>query len=401
MPNLKIRNFGPINRGLTENNGFFEIPQATVFIGPQGSGKSSVAKLLSTFLWLEKALVKEDIKESQVRRSFKTNYCNYHGLLSYFRNDTEIAYEGERYSFHYRNGQLTIQQSVSTKYLLPRIMYVPAERNFLSIFPQASSVRKLPRPLSDFLTEFDNARMSRKGSVSLPIPDLKFEYDKLNKASWVVRNGEKTRLEHAASGFQSLIPMYLTSIYLSNSLDEKKDASRSDMTVDEIRLVRKAIREIMKAGKEETLKALDTLSSQIQARCFINIVEEPEQNLYPDSQASALNALLSHANKTAGNRLVVTTHSPYLINALTLAIKGAELKKLLPAEKRNELHSIVPPDSCIDGSKVKIYQMNDNGGACELERYKNLPSDENLLNCALAQFNDSFNLLLDLEESCR
>ncbi|MBK9482198.1 MAG: ATP-binding protein [Bacteroidetes bacterium] len=53
--------------------------------------------------------------------------------------------------------------------------------------------------------------------------------------------------------------------------------------------------------------------------CFLNIVEEPEQNLFPSSQHLILNSLLAVNNTTEANKLIMTTHSPYLINYLTLA----------------------------------------------------------------------------------
>jgi ABC-type glutathione transport system ATPase component len=49
MSKIKIKNFGPIQEGYNENNGWIDISKVTVFIGNQGSGKSTVAKLISTF----------------------------------------------------------------------------------------------------------------------------------------------------------------------------------------------------------------------------------------------------------------------------------------------------------------------------------------------------------------
>ena len=56
MSKIRIKNFGPIKEGFQENNGWIDIKKVTLFIGNQGSGKSTVAKLISTFTWLEKSL---------------------------------------------------------------------------------------------------------------------------------------------------------------------------------------------------------------------------------------------------------------------------------------------------------------------------------------------------------
>ena len=52
MDRITIKNFGPIKNGVVDVN------RITLFCGPQGSGKSTVAKLVSTFAWLEKSLVR-------------------------------------------------------------------------------------------------------------------------------------------------------------------------------------------------------------------------------------------------------------------------------------------------------------------------------------------------------
>ena len=75
MPQLRIKNFGPIKNGFTENNGFMEISPVTVICGNQATGKSTIAKLYSTFTWLEKALQRGDFFRSSVTVSkLKNSY---------------------------------------------------------------------------------------------------------------------------------------------------------------------------------------------------------------------------------------------------------------------------------------------------------------------------------------
>ena len=55
MQQLFIKNFGPIKSGFTDSkDGFFDISKLTIFVGDQGTGKSSIAKLISLFSWIEK-----------------------------------------------------------------------------------------------------------------------------------------------------------------------------------------------------------------------------------------------------------------------------------------------------------------------------------------------------------
>ena len=95
MSKIRIKHFGPIISGLTlkQTDDFIEIKKFTIFIGNQGTGKSSVTKLISTLSWIEKALYRGDIKENYVTsyNRFVKEYCNYQNLKNYFTDSTEIS----------------------------------------------------------------------------------------------------------------------------------------------------------------------------------------------------------------------------------------------------------------------------------------------------------------------
>ena len=54
-------------------------------------------------------------------------------------------------------------------------------------------------------------------------------------------------------------------------------------------------------------------------------MEEPEQNLFPESQMKNFSFLLEAANVNDENKIVMTTHSPYVLSYITLAAKSYEL----------------------------------------------------------------------------
>ena len=95
MSKIKIKNFGPIKEGLIEGDGFMDVKKVTVFIGNQGSGKSTVAKLISTFTWMEKALVRGDIKakDLEIYNRFRKKHCAYQNIHNFFRDESEIEYQ--------------------------------------------------------------------------------------------------------------------------------------------------------------------------------------------------------------------------------------------------------------------------------------------------------------------
>lgn len=166
---LFLKNFGPIGPGLSDNGGWIDFKRVTVFIGNQGAGKSTVAKLFSTFSWMEKALVRGDYEKKWFERKgrLKSQFLTYHRLEHYLESnqwgDAEIEYQGSACSIRYAGGQLSIteyagdrQMSITESgnqgYALPQVMYVPAERNFIAYVRNPRELKLSSDALKEFLT---------------------------------------------------------------------------------------------------------------------------------------------------------------------------------------------------------------------------------------------------------
>ena len=144
---------------------------------------------------------------------------------------------------------------------------------------------------------------------------------------------------------------------------------------------------------------LRKISSRFKYSRFVNIVEEMEENLYPESQISILFDLLDYTNRIELNRLVLTTHSPYIINYLTLAVKAFQLDRKVSGndDLSSRINEIVPLQSVVNPVKLFIYELKD-GKAIQLSNYDGLPSDEIFLNIQLGLTNEMFDQLLEIEE---
>ncbi len=156
---------------------------------------------------------------------------------------------------------------------------------------------------------------------------------------------------------------------------------------------------------EQRRAALSVLSSKFNKTAFINIVEEPEQNLFPSSQRQVLNSLVAFNNMSHGNKLIITTPSPYIINYLTLAIKSEQLNRKIAEinqpELNKRLYDIVPLASLLKADDCVIYEIDDKGNIVKLDTYQGLPSDENKLNQKMAEGNELFAELLEIEDLCQ
>ena len=409
MSKIRVSHFGPIKRGL-EGNAFLEMDKVTLLIGNQATGKSSVAKLFSTISWLEKSLFRKEIKESDVTTDsrFIDKHCSYQRINEYFHKNTEIEYIGDLYRFLYKNGKVTLtKQEDNRKYPPPKIMYVPAERNFLSVVERPEKIKGLPRPLYTFLDEFERSKTELNETINLPVNNVKFEYQKQNKQSYIKGKGFKLRLHEASSGIQSLLPVFLVSKNLADSINQKKgNNNNKKISVEQQRNLEKEISKILDNDNliEEIKEILiEKLSATYKNLCFINIVEEIEQNLFPSSQRDLINELLRFNNLTNDNKLVLTTHSPYILNYLTLAIKGSKIihsphVSNLPKEIEEKLETVIPINSCVPSSKVKIYEFSNDGNITLLPNHQGIPSDDNYLNEFLSDTNELFDQLLEIEE---
>ena len=101
MSRIKIKNFGPIREGFIENDGWMDVKKVTVLIGDQGSGKSTVAKLISLFTWLEKNIIRNSVSTEQLNAVVFKNLCFQQELIEYFTPNTFLKFEGDSYDFEY------------------------------------------------------------------------------------------------------------------------------------------------------------------------------------------------------------------------------------------------------------------------------------------------------------
>jgi len=410
MSKIKIKHFGPIKEGFLENDGWLEIKKNTVFIGNQGSGKSTIAKLISTLSWLEKSLNRGDI-EDEKKMTFNDlkKHTEYQKIRNYFKDNTYIDYIGEKFRFNFDFSKKIPQrypriEKVNNKYIVPKIMYIPAERNFLSIIKNIYNV-SLPENVFSFAEELRKAQKELKGKkVNLPISSYKYEYDESSDTSYISGDDFKIDLTEAASGLQSFAPLYLVSKKLALSISDDEMDTRRNMSVNQTIRMASEITVLMldnTISEKEKTREINLITSKYYNKCFINIVEEPEQNLFPTSQWEMLKSLLEFNNYNEGNKLIMTTHSPYIINYLSIAVQAGYLKDKIQQNDKllNRLDKIVPLGSTIKSNEISIYQFDEiNGTITKLDNYNGIPSDSNFLNTSLSESNVLFDSLLEIEQ---
>lgn len=411
MNKLSIRNVGPIKGGYGEQ--YIEMNNFTVFLGPQGSGKSTIAKIYSSLSWLQKAILREEVTTEQCEESdfFINEVISYQGIQSYFQKNSYVHFVGKGCEFKYEEGHFTVRMCADEKnFKMPKVMYVPAERNFITAIARPEFIKGLPKPLYSFLEEYEQAKqwVSEQGKITLPIDNLAYRFDTESNKSLLEGDDFQTDLLHGSSGFQSLVPLFIVTEYLTNLVLNKKDDPSYELfsVVQQNKIQKKLIKlleqnkkisNLNKASKKFIEKAKEVVQSY-QYKTFINIVEEPEQNLYPKSQKQVLFSLIKNLNKATENELIITSHSPYILNFITLC---TEAHKVYNSKKiglgNAALSNVVPAESAISIKQVNAYELDNKGNVRLLNKEDGFIDDSHSLNAAFEQINDDFSSILDME----
>ena len=362
---LFVKSFGPVrNLDIT-------FKKVTLFIGDQGTGKSCVAKLFSMFKWLEKVLSQKKYKLNYFEQynRFLTKLCPYHRIESFIRPDSELRFESPLYRFEYKNGSFRIydkneeaglfRRNDTNEVGISKIMYVPAERSIVSVAENKTKLLKeLPDSSETFSDEFVNAKKFFKSGYELPFEGLRFEYDSLNEVGWISDGNYKVRLINASSGIQSSLPMCMVSEYLSRTIADREEVKLSKEEKDKLE---KRVAEIMQDDAiSDSIKdmMIRQLSSANRYDRFINIVEEPELNLFPQSQMEVLRSLVAINSSSEQNMLVLTTHSPYSLAILNTLVLGAKVYEKSDDNIKAEVEKILPACYHIKREDIVAYRLS-------------------------------------------
>ena len=312
MCKLRIKAFGPIVKGFSDSqDDFFDICPLTVFVGNQGAGKSTIAKLFSSLCWVEKAVLigKKTLKEVETQ-VFLKNLLSYQRIYSYLSDESEIEYLTDFIQIRVVKKRLAVTIKNVEGYVRPQIQYIPSERNLVGIVDRFAQLPLLPDSMQDFLYVYDEVINAPEIQNSLlPIENLNVRYNKKKNKIELQSNSYTVTLNEAASGFQSAVPLFLVTKYFIDSIKRR---------ITELKFKNVSEKKVFEKEPDKS-KAFNS--------CFINIVEEPEQNLFPNSQKSIIQFLLTSLNEDLENRLILTTHSPYILETINNSIYAAALQK--------------------------------------------------------------------------
>ncbi len=364
MSRLIVRNIGPIKEV------DIDLKKVNVFIGAQSSGKSTLAKIISFCTWLDKHKESEtEKKETGVIHLLKS----YHRLTDeYFSEDSSIIFQGDNIVYAYNGTEEALSLAnvegahLNNKEILyyasgrstnPKVIYIPAERNFVSAVPNLRKYAEDKDNLQDFVNTWYEVKRKFPKDKALEVLNLgfKYYYQEENYRDFVIlEDGTKNiPLESSSSGLQSIIPLLVLVKWMSEGIyEEEKPYSPEDNEMIE-KLLAGTI-------KVDTIPdAFNRFVGFLFGRIYTHsqfIIEEPEQNLFPETQCELMYYILSSVNHGKNHRLVMTTHSPYILYALNNSMDGYSVSDKLPENIKSTIKSA---SSFINPDDVNIWQIRD------------------------------------------
>lgn len=382
MAHITIRNIGPIKEVDIDLN------KVNVFMGAQSSGKSTIAKIICHCQWVEKKCFPTVGLIPNIT-DFYNRMIEFYRLDGYFNVDSSIIYQGDYVTIKYNHKDQSgsIEKNTKTNYQFPIITYIPSERNIVSAIPNLKKYNETNDAILYFMYDWFSARENIKEmSLEKVIQnDIKYTYS--NDKDYIVDNGKKILVLNASSGIQSLTPLMLV---LKNNLEMvyKKDrplsyeqmivkdgalrnlqafsAGASSLNYDDFASQMKSLSIETPANLSNIAEQYEKYKEQIQTTFNYHLskifLEEPEQNLFPETQIKLvywLGELLKNGQRN--HQLTLTTHSPYILFSLNNCMMGGLVENKIPKGKRNEFESSA---SWIDPKKVSIYEIVDGKLRC-------------------------------------
>lgn len=396
MQRVIIHNVGPVK------DADIRLKKINVFIGPQSSGKSTVAKIIAFCSWLEKN--KHELDGSNLfANSVIDKMVSYHRMEGYLSDDSYIFYQGDNIAFAYNwpkdkampmefeENDYNVSHSVEKEVLFfrlerlsnPKVLYIPAERNIVSVVPNLRKYDDSKDSLQSFIVDWFEAKRSFKKESALKLIDLGMRYYTDNDEDYIqIEEGKTIKLRNASSGLQSVTPLITVADYMSNGMYEQE----RPFSVEEQDVLNKLLHDLAveSSSTNDISDMKRRLTGFLQGKVYSHtqfVVEEPEQNLYPQEQYKLVEYLTSIINHGKQHRLTLTTHSPYIINFLNVLLR-----------RRPEDY-----ESYVSHDNLNVYLISD-GHLTDMMMHNQAMTkwavDTSVLNAAMEEIADEFERLV-------
>lgn len=431
MQKIEIRNFGPIN----ELN--LDIKDFIIFIGPQASGKSTIAKTIFFFKSLNDDLVKYFI-ESVDKNDFSKSIGTYaksirQKYLDYFGSSTHL--NGLHLKYYYtENIWISITIETNHKYITP---------NFSEQFKDDfKNLVKEAIEFSSSLGQRNPSLLTSKDLLQIDSEKRKFVSYVKEKCNSIFQEDRelifipagRSLLATLSDQLQFINPRNLDFLMrtfldkinivrpifnksLSDIIKERRLLTQYEIDYNKTKLAEEIISKILKgkyqydkdgekifyetnkyvklnfssSGQQESLWILLLLFIIIleKQNVFI-VIEEPEAHLFPEAQKEISN-LIALMSNVENSQVIITTHSPYILASLNNLILANKVgSENINVEKRINKNLWINRDK-VYAALVTKGQVKD-----IIDKELNIIQQENI-DSVSGTINDEFDFLFQFE----
>lgn len=344
-----IKNFGPLKEVEID-----DIKPLTVFIGKSSGGKSIIMKVIVLMRYIYKMVnIRSYLKNAKITRSpFKLRFNSllHDGLKGMITAQTEIYYtveiNGNKYTLKYTNRGLQSDINIPDKDLIFfKEAYVSGMRSLIPIWAsKAVSVK------GENLGFFFHETFNDFNDATDVIKEQKLEY--LNLKMKVRKSGNRPKLftieslqndavpielRYASSGIQTSAPLVAIVHYFAQEFSFKDAFQRSVLNY---------------LYKQDLLTKFTLGINRNKLGKYVHIhIEEVELSLAPEDQRAFMSNLVEevfHKNKKDRKLgLMVSTHSPYIVNHLNVLLRAGYF------EKARENYPFLEKDD------IAVYRVNE------------------------------------------
>lgn len=344
-----IKNFGPLKEVEID-----DIKPLTVFIGKSAGGKSIIMKVIVLMRYIYKMVnIRSYLKNAKITRSpFKLRFNSllHDGLKGMITAQTEIYYtveiNGNKYTLKYTNRGLQSDINIPDKDLIFfKEAYVSGMRSLIPIWAsKAVSVK------GENLGFFFHETFNDFNDATDVIKEQKLEY--LNLKMKVRKSGNRPKLftieslqndavpielRYASSGIQTSAPLVAIVHYFAQEFSFKDAFQRSVLNY---------------LYKQDLLTKFTPGINRNKLGKYVHIhIEEVELSLAPEDQRAFMSNLVEkvfHKNKKDRKLgLMVSTHSPYIVNHLNVLLRAGYF------EKARENYPFLEKDD------IAVYRVNE------------------------------------------
>lgn len=331
-----------------------DIKPLTVFIGKSAGGKSIIMKVIVLMRYIYKMVnIRSYLKNAKITRSpFKLRFNSllHDGLKGMITAQTEIYYtveiNGNKYTLKYTNRGLQFDINIPDKDLIFfKEAYVSGMRSLIPIWAsKAVSVK------GENLGFFFHETFNDFNDATDVIKKQKLEY--LNLKMKVRKSGNRPKLftieslqndavpielRYASSGIQTSAPLVAIVHYFAQEFSFKDAFQRSVLNY---------------LYKQDLLTKFTPGINRNKLGKYVHIhIEEVELSLAPEDQRAFMSNLVEevfHKNKKDRKLgLMVSTHSPYIVNHLNVLLRAGYF------EKARENYPFLEKDD------IAVYRVNE------------------------------------------